>query len=266
MKKTNTIVEFQLTSNIRLNNLSKLENHPIKRFLSEGVKCVQGTDGNGFYGTDTFDEQLALRNLLDVTDLEFEQMRTVEDEVIGQNERFFEEKSRKFEKFLNGRTLRQAILELENEELEKIKDEVGDLRITNTVDSEEVLKYKIKELPLDKVPVIVAGGSFNKKGRVTFVTEQGKNIIDDLVRKLDPKKVFFVIGHKMEGYEKAIIESEIEQGKSFEIYAIIPKKIDEKIKSRLENDNITGIRISTESEKLGIYKSFNYEFLKEESQ
>ena len=57
-----------------------------------------------------------------------------------------------------------------------------------------------------------------------------KNIIDDLVRKLDPKKVFFVIGHKMEGYEKAIIESEIEQGKSFEIYAIIPKKIDERDK------------------------------------
>lgn len=150
-------------------------------------------------------------------------------------------------------------MELEDEELEKIKDEVGDLRITNTVDSEEVLKYKIKELPLDKVPVIVAGGSFNKKGRVTFVTEQGKDIIDDLVRKLDPKKVFFVIGHKMEGYEKEIIESEIERGKSFEIYAIIPKKIDEKIKNRLENDNITGIRISTESEELGIYKSFNYE-------
>ncbi len=61
MKKTNTIVEFQLTSNIRLNNLSKLEKHPIKKFLKEGVKCVQGTDGNGFYGTDTFDEQLALQ-------------------------------------------------------------------------------------------------------------------------------------------------------------------------------------------------------------
>ena len=27
----------------------------------------------------------------------------------------------------------------------------------------------------------------------------------------------------MEGYEKEIIESEIERGKSFEIYAIIPK-------------------------------------------
>ena len=27
----------------------------------------------------------------------------------------------------------------------------------------------------------------------------------------------------------------------------------------MENDNITGIRISTESEELGIYKSFNYE-------
>ncbi len=59
----------------------------------------KGTDGNGFYGTDTFDEQLALRNLLGVTDAEFEQMRAVEDEVIKQNERFFlKKKSRKFEK------------------------------------------------------------------------------------------------------------------------------------------------------------------------
>lgn len=62
------------------------------------------------------------------------------------------------------------------------------------------------------------------KRKSNFCYWTGKNIIDDLVRKLDPKKVFFVIGHKMEGYEKAIIESEIEQGKSFEIYAIIPKR------------------------------------------
>ena len=85
MKKTNTIVEFQLTSNIRLNNLSKLEKHPIKKFLKEGVKCVQGTDGNGFYGTDTFDEQLALQNLLGVTDKEFEKMREVEEQIRTKN-------------------------------------------------------------------------------------------------------------------------------------------------------------------------------------
>ena len=30
-------------------------------------------------------------------------------------------------------------------------------------------------------------------------------------------------------------------------------------KENLEKANITGIRISTESEEMGIYKSFNYE-------
>ena len=248
-----------MTSNIRLNNLSKLEKHPIKKFLKEGVKCVQGTDGNGFYGTDTFDEQLALQNLLGVTDKEFEKMREVEGQIIKENEEFFEQKTKKFQEFLKGRTLREALLKIENEELEKIKDEEGDLRITNTEESEKVLGTKIAELPTDKIPIIIAGGSFNKKGRITYVDEYGRKIIESLIKKLDNKKVFFVIGHKVEGYEKAVIEAMQKYKKQFEIYAIIPKMINEKEQERLEEKEITGIRISTESEELGIYKSFNYE-------
>jgi len=254
MKQTNTIIEFQLTSNIRLNNLSTLENHPIKRFLKNGVKCVQGTDGNGFYGTNTFDEQLALRNLLGVTDSEFKQMREVEDKLIQENDIYFKEKSERFKKFLNGRSIREAILEQEDKELEKIKDEEGDLRITSTVESEKVLKDKIKELPIDKIPVIIAGGSFNKKGRTTNINEKGEKIIEGLV-----KQVYFVIGHKLEGYEKAIVDASKKYQKKFEIDAIIPKMVNEEVKERLEDKEITGVRISTESEELGIYKSFNYE-------
>ena len=259
MKQTNTIIEFQLTSNIRLNNLSTLENHPIKRFLKNGVKCVQGTDGNGFYGTNTFDEQLALRNLLCVTDSEFKQMREVEDNLIQENDIYFKEKSERFKKFLNGRSIREAILEQEDKELEKIKDEEGDLRITSTVESEKVLKYKIKELPSNKIPVIIAGGSFNKKGRTTNINEKGKKIIENLIKQLDTQKVYFVIGHKLEGYEKAIVDASKKYQKKFEIDAIIPKMVNEEVKEKLEDKEITGVRISTESEELGIYKSFNYE-------
>ena len=259
MKQTNTIIEFQLTSNIRLNNLSTLENHPIKRFLKNGVKCVQGTDGNGFYGTNTFDEQLALRNLLGVTDSEFKQMREVEDNLIQENDIYFKEKSERFKKFLNGRSIREAILEQEDKELEKIKDEEGDLRITSTVESEKVLKYKIKELPSNKIPVIIAGGSFNKKGRTTNINEKGKKIIENLIKQLDTQKVYFVIGHKLEGYEKARVDASKKYQKKFEIDAIIPKMVNEEVKEKLEDKEITGVRISTESEELGIYKSFNYE-------
>ena len=259
MKDTNTIIEFQLTSNIRLNNLSNLDNHPIKRYIKEGIKCVQGTDGNGFYGIDTFDEQLALQNLLGVTNEDFLKMRKVEDEVIEVSEKYFKEKTERFNKLLGNRTMREVFLEIENAELEKIKDEEGDLRIVTTLESEKVLKDKIKELPQNKVPIVIAGGSFNKTGRQTEINKDGEKIISDLIQQLDNEKVYFVIGHKMEGYEKAVVDISEKYKKKFEIDAIIPKMVSENVKEKLEDKNVTGVRISTESEEMGIYKSFNYE-------
>ena len=48
MRETGVVIEFQLTSNVRLNNISDLSNHPIKKFFNNGVKCVQGKDGYEF--------------------------------------------------------------------------------------------------------------------------------------------------------------------------------------------------------------------------
>ena len=60
------MLEFQITSNVRLNNLSQLERHPLRQYLAAGVPCVQGTDGGAVYGTDSIDEQLALEKMLDL--------------------------------------------------------------------------------------------------------------------------------------------------------------------------------------------------------
>ena len=38
IKKSNAVMEFQLTSNVRLNNLSKIEGHPLKKYLDNGSK------------------------------------------------------------------------------------------------------------------------------------------------------------------------------------------------------------------------------------
>jgi hypothetical protein len=74
---TKGVLEFQLTSNVRLNNLTDLERHPLKQYLAAGVRCVQGTDGCGFYGSDTMDEQLALHNLIGLSDEDFAMLATV---------------------------------------------------------------------------------------------------------------------------------------------------------------------------------------------
>ena len=258
MKENNVIIEFQLTSNVRLNNLSDLANHPIKTFLKNGINCVQGTDGCGFYGSDSFDEQLALQNLLGLTDADFEKMRKVEDELISRNDKYFEEKSKKFQQFIGNRTMREAVLELEEKNI-KETEEQKELRISNNIETEKELKEKIKRLPVDKTPVIIAGGSFNTKGRETIVTEDGVKLLKKFMENVDNNNIYFVIGHKMQGYEKAIVDISKELNKKFEIDAIVPKMVTEKVKNRLLDQNIDGICISPETEELGIYKSFNYE-------
>ena len=258
MRENGVVIEFQLTSNVRLNNLSDLSNHPIKKFLENGVKCVQGTDGCGMYGSDTFDEQLALQNLLGLTENDFEKMRNVEDEIINYNDKYFEEKQKDFEKFLAGRTIREAIL-AEEEKNTKETTEDDELRIVNSVETEKELKEKIKTLPVDKVPVIIAGGSFNTKGRETIPSEDGLKVLKDFIQNIDTEKVYFVIGHKMQGYEKAVIDISKELDKKVEIDAIVPKLVTEKVKDRLLDEKVKGICISPETEELGIYKSFNYE-------
>ena len=265
IKQAGAVLEFQLTSNVRLNNLTKLKNHPIKKYLDNNIKCVQGTDGCGFYGTDTVDEQLAIQNILGLSDEDFLKMRRVEDEIIEHENNYFEEKSKKFKEFLAGRSIREAILELEEKIEEENKNNNIPLRINDKIESEEILKEKIKKLPTDKIPIIIAGGSFNAKNRETKVTEEGLKILEELITKIDNQKVYFVIGHRVEGYEKAIIDISNKLNKKLEIYAIIPKMISKEVGKRLMNKEINGVCISTESEEFGIYKSFNYEIFERRS-
>ena len=258
MAETGIVIEFQLTSNIRLNNISDLSNHPLKIFLKNGVRCVQGTDGCGFYGSDTIDEQLALQNLLGLTEKEFSKMRETEKEIIEHSEKYFKEKSKKFEKFLNGRNIKEAILELEEQNMKETEGQ-EELRISVNLDTEKELKDKIKQLPTDKVPVIIAGGSFNTKGRETVPSEEGINALKELIKNINSDNAYLVVGHKMQGYEKAVVDIVKEVNKNIEVNAIVPKVVTEKVKNRLLEENVDGICISPETEELGIYKSFNYE-------
>ena len=51
----------------------------------------------------------------------------------------------------------------------------------------------------------------------------------------------------------------MQNNRKFDVYSIIPSLMDRKQIQRLNQADIKGIRISTESQEMGIYKSFNYE-------
>ncbi|MCI9064115.1 MAG: adenosine deaminase [Clostridia bacterium] len=259
MKDLEVVLEFQLSSNVRLNNLTNLKEHPIKDYLTNGIKCVQGTDGCGFYGIDTIDEQIAWRNLLDLTDEDFETMREAENEIIEQREKYFEEKSRRFEEFLNGRTVEEALIQEEEKNLAEVDTSENDTRNINHLKSNEIFKNKIAELPTDKTPIVIAGGSFNSKGRVTTLNEESRKELKELLQKVNNKNTYILIGHKMQGYEKAVLDISKELNKKFDIKAVVPKYVSEDIREKLDSADLNGIYVSPEPSELGIYKSFNYE-------
>ena len=252
IKEHNVVLEFQLTSNVRLNNLIDLKTHPLKSYLNQGINCVMGTDGYGLYGTDSIDEQLALANFLKVTDSEFMQMKAVEDEIIARQKNNYINKMQVFTAQRGTRTVKQYYIE----ELGRQDTDVSQVKFEiSKQPSYPVFKENVKELPWDKYPVVIAGGSFTSSNRDQKIKEADQKLLDSLLNELDPEKVFFVIGHKLQGHEKYIVE----HNKNFDIYSIIPSLMNKKQIRQLTQAHLKGIRISTESQEMGIYKSFNYE-------
>ena len=246
------ILEFQLTSNVRLNNIIDLRVHPLKSYLSYGISCVMGTDGYGLYGTDSIDEQLALSNFLKITRPEFFQMKAVEDQVIARQRENFLRKSQAFTARQGSRSVQEYYMEELNRESEAVSAVKFEIR---KQPSYPVFKEKIAELPWDKYPIIIAGGSFTSGDASQKVAQSDRQLLDTLLEQLDPDKVFFVVGHKLLGHEKYLVE----QNQRFDVYSIIPSLMDKKQIRRLSQARIRGIRLSTESQEMGIYKSFNFE-------
>ena len=252
IKDNSVVLEFQITSNVRLNNLNVLENHPIKEYLRQDVMAIQGTDGCGIYGTDSLDEQLALINLLKLSRSDMEKIVKVENRIIKDADKAFAYKSRKFNELLNGRNIKTVL----KEEIRKNQEEAKTIKL-NTISkylSTDVFKGQIKDLPLNKLPIVLVGGSFNSEKRNVRLQDFEKRIVDELLNKLNPKKVFFVVGHRLNGYEKYLIEN----NRRFEIYAFVPADVSNRERQKLVKANLP-LRISTESIGMGIYKSFNYE-------
>ena len=252
IKEYDIMLEFQLTSNVRLNNIIDLRKHPLKTYLANDISCVMGTDGYGLYGTDSIDEQLALTSFLKISDEEFGKMRIVEDAIISRQAGNFLKKSEQFVNALGGRNVEQYYMD----EFQKKPENVQEVKFEiHKHPSYPIFKEKIQELPWDKYPIVIAGGSFNSGSSPVRVSGSDKAILQALLERLDPEKVFFVVGHKLTGHEKYIVD----HNTKFDIYSIIPSLMNQKQIQKLAKAKLKGIRISTESQEMGIYKSFNYE-------
>ena len=255
LRDSGAVLEFQITSNVRLNNLSQLERHPLRQYLAAGIPCVQGTDGGAIYGTDSIDEQLALEKMLNLSKEELVAMHRAEDAVRSRGIAALEEKLRVFGNEAGADDV-EAFYAAKMRAQQPPEETLLDL--PDTRDSAAVFAERIEELPLDRVPVIVVGGSFNNDRHVTRRRRDVCALLDDVLAKGDPSKMFLIIGHSLSGYEQYLVEKN--QGK-FDIFAFVPAQVGENDATALLQADVR-IRPSIEPSPMGIYKSVAYEVFK----
>jgi hypothetical protein len=255
LRDSGAVLEFQITSNVRLNNLSQLEHHPLRQYLAAGVPCVQGTDGAAVYGTDSIDEQLALEKTLNLSHAELVAMHRAEDEVRSRGLAALDEKMRAFVKEAGSEDVETFYTTRMNTQQ---PPEETLLDLPDTKDSAMLFSDRVEELPTDRVPVILMGGSFNNDRHVTKRRREVCALLDDILVKGDPSKMFLVIGHSLSGYEQYLAKKN--QGK-YDIYAFVPARIGLEEAEALMRAGVR-IRVSIEPSPMGIYKSVAYEIFK----
>ena len=252
LKENKVVLEFQISSNVRLNNLNSLKDHPLKQYLKQGIWCVQGTDGAALYGTSSIDEELSLKTMLGLTDAELGLMKDAESAIIKSSQEAYSEKKEAFGRLLKGRDMEEVLLE----KMQKVKISGALSGGEEKLDANREFKDRISDITWDRFPVVLLGGSFNTENRATRITEAGKKELDSLLKFLNPEEVCFVIGHKISGYEKYLLDH---NKKGFRVYAVVPALVTAQERDRLLSYPGLQIRVSTESQGMGIYKSFNYE-------
>ena len=249
------VLEFQITSNVRLNNLSDLSRHPLKGFLRAGVMCVQGTDGCALYGTDPVEEELSLEKLLGLSFEELCRMRETDRSIAEKSRQYCQNKWLLFE-HARGPLSPADYLSLRIAATEKATEVLWVSQ--GKLDAHKELEAQIHPLPEGKLPIVLAGGSFNNNQHVTKLNPQGMNTIDKLLRLADPEKCFFVVGHSCSGYERYLIQ---QNAGKFQIFSVVPTMISRSERDRLQKAEVR-VRISIEPTGLGLYKSFAYEVFK----
>ena len=284
LQRSRAVLEFQITSNVRLNNLSVMKNHPLRQYLQHGIYCVQGTDGGALYGTDSIDEQLALEKFLNLSYEEQLQMRESEESVLTESIQAFEQKRERWEETF--RDFLQTMIRAGEHPGERIdstgsrncqtemisavaqyystaiRESVSHRSVSLLGDRQQVaqtvLSDRIRPFPADGLPVVIVGGSFNNDRHRTKLRSDDAALIDLLLENGDPDKIFFVVGHRLSGYERYLLDRN--HGK-FRVYAIIPALISSKEENLLRKSG-AAVCVSIEQAPMGLYKSFAYELFK----
>lgn len=208
------VIEYNLSSNLSLNNIDSLDQTPISKYLKDNIKAVLGTDGKGIYSTNIRQEMI-IAHEAGVTLEGFAAMARTEDEIISRSNARFEKLKaqnpstydlivKEFEEIKPRLMWTKEVEEFYQKELtecqERLKEAIKDCGAITDLE-------QIKKDTAGKKPIMLTGSSHSHFPKIEAHPEQLAQIriaLDVLVHLADPNKAYFVTGGTNHGIEKEL--------------------------------------------------------------
>ena len=222
LKHTQAIVEFNLNSNLALNNIQTTREVPIKEYLDQEIAVVLGTDGYGIYQTAAnIEVQAAL--LAGVTKTDLAKIQQTEEAYLIKRRLWDKNKQVNFfvpsdlpNKYYTPKVLalKQAAKVARDQALLNRLEEI-EITLLNDEEVNKLLKEK---------QVISIAGAWYKSWEKISLKQQEKiyQLLDELFAHLDPKKAVIVIGGTRRGIANVVQQQAMPLG--FTVLATLVKE------------------------------------------
>lgn len=216
LKEMGAIVEFNMSSNLALNNINSISEIPIKRYLDAGVKVTLSTDGHGLYSTSGVQEViLALAAGLTKEDLE-KISQSEKDVMEGEKRR-----EETHEPIKDVRALYESITYSTKTKEKRYTKEVEEaIRARKEAEARELIDAienkagaitdadKIEEAIMGKTPIMLTGASMSAWPKVSEEDQEYIALLTQvLADTLNPNSTYIITGGTNFGVEKTMHEA-----------------------------------------------------------
>lgn len=214
-QKMDAVIEFNMSSNLALNNIESIDQIPIKKYIDNGVQVVLGTDGHGTYST-TSKQEVILAMAAGLDERDFEKMKATEEAII-ENARAREEKH---PRITDVKSLYSEITYSTEDGREHYTDDIARMYKAEKKEALLSLKSKISSIGVKsdeqdifdategKVPIVITGASKNNWPNISKEDQEEIAVMMQvLANTLDPEKAFIVTGGTNFGVEKTMHEA-----------------------------------------------------------
>ena len=221
-KETNAVVEFNMASNLSLNNIDDITAVPLKKYVDYGVHCVLGSDGMGIYST-TPEQDVILAHAAGLSREDLAQMNRFEERLINRSERLFQQKQRIVAGHLaKGKTLAAVytpvystadgkphyndnVAQAKRREKEKLQKFLNSEISRVGAETDEKIVYDVLE---NRMPILVTGASVKAWPNITPENQDEiRTAMQVLVNVIDPDKACILTGGTNHGVEKQLHEA-----------------------------------------------------------